>query len=114
MADPNTVTAANPRGTLFAGNIVPANRIDAVARRFAEVFLPLPYSPGSIYAYNLSIPTDDDQFVIRLDHSPSKDNKLNGRFFYDKFRRQQNEALFDFNKVSRPQVFHQNSYHGQT
>lgn len=101
VADPNTVTAQNPRGTPFPGNIVPANRIDPVAKRFAEIFLPLPNLTGGRFGYNLSIPTDDDQFVVRIDHALSNNNKLNGRFFYDNFSRQQNEALLDFNSENR-------------
>jgi hypothetical protein len=100
VAPPETVTAANPRGTPYPDARIPANRIDPVARAFTNAFFPLPNAPGNIFTYNLSVPTDDDQTTLKIDHSFTDNNKFSFRWFWDDFRRRANEALPSFNSAN--------------
>ena len=97
VADPATVTAANPQGAPFPNNTIPASRLDGVAQKFSQAFFPSPNLPGNFYSYNFSVPLTDDQFTMKLDHSFSNSNKASLRWFYDDNRRLQNEALESFN-----------------
>ena len=97
VAPPETVTSQAPQGVPFPNATIPASRLDPVAQRFASVFMPLPNSPGNIFAYNVSLPTGEDQFTIKFDHSISDKQKVNFRFFFDDFRRNQNSGLLLFN-----------------
>ena len=97
VAPPETVTPQAPQGVPFPNATIPASRLDPVAQRFASVFMPLPNSPGNIFAYNVSLPTGEDQFTIKFDHSISDKQKVNFRFFFDDFRRNQNSGLLLFN-----------------
>ncbi len=97
VAPPETVTAQSPQGNPYSNSIIPASRLDPVARKFADVFLPLPNRPGNIFAYNVSLPTEEDQITIKLDHAFSDKNRTNFRMFFDDFRRNQNSGLLLFN-----------------
>ncbi len=97
VAPPETVTPQLPQGIPFPSATIPASRLDPVAQRFASVFMPLPNSPGNIFAYNVSLPTEEDQVTIKFDHSLSDKQKLNFRMFFDDFRRNQNNGLLLFN-----------------
>lgn len=88
-------------GLPFPGNLVPANRLNPVAVAFAQTFMPLPNSPGNIYAYNLLLPTDDDQVVARVDHQLTAKNRVSARFFYDNYANQANASLPAFNTEFR-------------
>ncbi|MBL8211495.1 MAG: TonB-dependent receptor [Bryobacterales bacterium] len=88
--DPAT-TRANPAGgflrTAFPNNIIPANRIDPVARNVARLF-PAPTSPNQpLGAINFtrtagnSIPKDT--YSIRGDHNFNEANRMYVRYSYD-------------------------------
>lgn len=96
VAPPSTVTAANPTGTPFPGAIIPASFLDPVGQSFANAFLPVPNRPGNIYAYNLSLPTRDNQIIAKLDESLGKD-KLSFRYFFDDSFNAQSAGLPAFN-----------------
>ena len=83
VAPPGTVTAQNPNGTPWPNNQIPASLLDPVATAFTKAFLPLPNSPGNIFAYNATVPNNDDQMVAKIDHSFSNANKLSVRYFWD-------------------------------
>ncbi len=83
VAPPSTVTAQNPNGVPYANNQIPTSLLDPVALNFTKDFLPLPNSPGNIYTYNLSVPTNDNQVVAKIDHSFSNANKFSIRYFWD-------------------------------
>ncbi|MBV9305825.1 MAG: TonB-dependent receptor, partial [Acidobacteriaceae bacterium] len=97
VAPPSTVTAANPVGQPYGGNLVPQGALDPVALAFAKAFMPLPNRPGNIYSFNLSVPTKDNQVVARLDHSFSNADKINFRYFWDDSFNVQNAGLPAFN-----------------
>lgn len=96
VADPATVTATST-GTPFPGNIVPASRLDRVAQNFANAFLPLPNRPGNILAYSLSLPTEEDQYTLKLDHAFSDKNRGSLRYFYSDYRANFNHTLPAYN-----------------
>jgi len=97
VAPPNTVTAANPNGQPYPNNIIPASLLDPVALNFTKEFLPLPNSPGNIYGYNISLPTNDNQVVAKVDHSFSSANKFSARYFWDDSYTVLNYAVPTFN-----------------
>lgn len=97
IAPPSTVTAQNPGGVPYPNNVIPASQLDPVALNFTKAFLPLANSSGSIYTYNLSVPTNDNQIVAKIDHSISNANKLSVRYFWDDDFNVSNYALPDFN-----------------
>lgn len=96
VADPATVTATST-GTPFPGNVIPTSRLDRVAQNFTNAFLPLPNSPGNILAYNLSLPTEEDQYTLKLDHGFSNNNKASLRYLYSDYRIDFNHTLPTFN-----------------
>jgi len=80
-----TCTGNNCARTAFANNVIPANRIDPVAKRLLDYF-PLPNQPGNTQGFfnffnSPNARTDEyDQFTTRLDHSLSDKHKLSGRW----------------------------------
>ncbi len=97
VAPPNTVTAQAPNGVPYPGNVIPSSLLDPVALSFTKAFMPLPNSPGNIYSYNLSLPTDDNQIVAKIDHSLSTANKFSVRYFWDDYFNKANYSLPAFN-----------------
>ncbi|MBC7928540.1 MAG: TonB-dependent receptor, partial [Bryobacteraceae bacterium] len=97
VADPATVTAQNPLGVPFPNSVIPPNRLDPVAVRFAEAFLPLPNLPGNSFGYNLSIPQTDNQGVAKFDQMIGDKHRFSLRYFFDDYFRLNNDGLLDFN-----------------
>src|SRR5260370_971850 len=97
---PETVTPANPTGVPFPGNIIPTSRLDPVAVNFIKDFMPLPNRAGNIAVYQLSLPTNDAQLAMKIDHAISRNNKLSLRYFWDDFTVEQNAALPAFNSAN--------------
>lgn len=89
--DPAT-TRPNPSGSgfirdVFPGNIIPANRIDPVARAVARLF-PQPTVPGSPLGTINYTRTDGnrvnkDSFSGRVDHNFNSNNRIFVRYSYD-------------------------------
>jgi outer membrane receptor protein involved in Fe transport len=67
----------------FAGNILPANRLDTNAINLLNLF-PAPNQSGLFtnYTSNPVINNDTDQFDVRVDHSVSSKDNLFGRLSY--------------------------------
>lgn len=88
LFDPATTIPdpSRPNGFLrqpFPGNVIPANRIDPIARFFMRPeWIPLPIQPG--IAANLrrefSIPSHYNQETVKLDHRFTTNDTLSGRF----------------------------------
>ena len=79
ITDPNT-------GAPFAGNIIPANRLDPIARRILSLY-PLPTAnvacPGEgnrNYFSVRNVQEQIDNYGIKIDHRLSANNSLTGRF----------------------------------
>src|SRR5437016_3059212 len=100
VAAPETVTPANPQGVPFPNNALPSSRLDPVALNLIKNLLHLPNRAGNIPVYQLSLPTDDVQLAMKLDHSFSSANKASLRYFWDDFLVQQNAALPAFNSTN--------------
>jgi hypothetical protein len=96
VADPSTVTATNP-GVPFPNNVIPTSRLDPVAQAFTRAFFPLPNQPGQFYSYNLSLPTEEDQYTLKLDHAFGDRNRASLRYFYSDYRINFNHSLPAFN-----------------
>jgi outer membrane receptor protein involved in Fe transport len=87
--DPAT-TRPNPAGAGFVrdpfpGNVIPASRMDPLARRLLQ-YMPLPNSPAADpsnlnnYRAQEPFPIDQDQLTLRLDHTVSKKLRLFARY----------------------------------
>jgi hypothetical protein len=90
--DPAT-TRANPTGagflrTPFAGNIIPAARIDPVSRSMSR-FFPAPNAPGNAltgvnnFARVDGNRVDKDTVSLRIDHNFTERNRVYFRYSYD-------------------------------
>ena len=95
VAPPSTVTASNPNGTPYPNATIPT--VDPVAKAFTSAFLPISNEPGNIYAYNLALPTRDNQVIARLDGTISSVDKFNLRYFFDDSFNAQSAGLPAFN-----------------
>jgi hypothetical protein len=97
VAPPSTVTPTTPIGTPFPGDIIPSALLDPVAQTFTTAFLPLPNRAGNVYAFNLGLPTRENQVIAKLDQSVSSNDKLSIRYFFDDSFNAQNAGLPAFN-----------------
>ncbi len=97
VAPPSTVTAANPIGVPYPNATIPQGNLDPVAQAFTNAFLPLPNEPGNIYAYNLGLPTRENQAIARVDETLSAADKFNMRYFFDDSFNAQSAGLPAFN-----------------
>lgn len=70
-------------GDPFPQNMVPASLIDPVASHMLEGWVPLPDRPDGSYVTQVSQPSDDNQYLTRIDHNLTDRNKINFRLFYD-------------------------------
>lgn len=83
----------------FPGNIIPANRIDPIARRILDYY-PLPNQPGTADAGNNYVnPTsvaDEMYYTVttRVDHSFTPRHRVYGRYSWDFWEESKNN-LFD-------------------
>jgi hypothetical protein len=86
IIDPQTITAANPNGTPFAGGMIPSSRIDPLAARFLA-FYPAPNAPddpsrapNNNYIVNGSDKLTQDFGTLRIDHTLSANDRVFGRY----------------------------------
>ncbi|MCC6343844.1 MAG: TonB-dependent receptor [Bryobacterales bacterium] len=84
--DPATrVTGADGKisATQFAGNLIPANRIDPISKKFLD-FYPAPNLPNSTLIRNFqqsqAAPRNKDQFILRMDFNESANSQWAGRY----------------------------------
>jgi hypothetical protein len=75
--DPLTASGSNNQRTAFPGNVIPAGRINPVARAFASYY-PEPNRPGleDNYFTNQLRPYDYNAVLGRLDHNLDPSNRL--------------------------------------
>lgn len=80
VIDPATRTAANPKGTPYANNQIPASQLNPISLEILK-FIPTP-APGT-NRVSVSVPNnlDDDQFLGRIDQQIGNNNRLSGRFW---------------------------------
>lgn len=70
-------------GVPFPDNRVPASLIDPVATYMLDGWVPLPDRPDGSFVTQVSQPSDDNQYLTRIDHNLAERNKINFRLFYD-------------------------------
>jgi hypothetical protein len=86
--DPNTYNPATQTRTVFPGNIIPANRIDPVAKAI-QAYLPLPNVPGlpagvgNNYYYNARNTNLSISYNGKIDYDVSAKNRLSGSFMFN-------------------------------
>jgi hypothetical protein len=69
-------------GIQFPGNMIPASRIDPVAQKVLDTYVPAAANlPNGQYSTQATSPTSGNQGIARVDHSFSNANKLNFRYF---------------------------------
>jgi hypothetical protein len=73
-------TSAQP----FAGGVIPASRLDPIATRLLERFVPLPNSPGNRFIAAPSVTNDANQFGARGDHRFSDSQLLFVRYSFQR------------------------------
>ncbi|HEX8411795.1 MAG TPA: TonB-dependent receptor [Thermoanaerobaculia bacterium] len=83
--DPLTATGTNNQRTAFANNVIPSNRINAVARAYASLY-PEPNRPGleDNYFTDQLRPYDYNAFLLRGDHNFTGSHKLFMNAYYNK------------------------------
>src|SRR5215469_12484824 len=84
LGNVNTTTGA--RSTTFAGNMIPAGRINPTSQ-FLLKYLPLPTIPNSIlnnFVKASSTGGDTDQYVARVDQNLGSRQRIFGRYTYFK------------------------------
>jgi hypothetical protein len=109
--DPLTTTCVGNTCTRtpFANNVIPANRIDPVARKILD-FIPMPNQPGNAQGFfnhfiSPNARTDEyDQFVVRMDHNLSDRHKLSGRWFRN--NRHEVRGLAGYEEPASPFFLH--------
>jgi hypothetical protein len=82
--DPATVTSGGARAA-FAGNVIPANRIDPVAAAYAALY-PAPNRSGTVSNYftNQLRPYDYNAGMGRVDHNFTSTNRLFATTYWNK------------------------------
>ncbi len=70
-------------GVDFPDNMVPASLIDPVATFMLDGWVPLPDRPDGSFVTQVSQPSDDNQYLARIDHNLTATNKINFRLFFD-------------------------------
>jgi len=85
--DPATATGTANTRTAFAGNLIPAQRLNAVALAYLKYY-PHPNRDGfsSNYFTNMPRPYDYNAFLARLDHGLNDSNRLFLTGYYNKRR----------------------------
>jgi hypothetical protein len=109
--DPLTTTCVGNTctRTAFANNIIPANRIDPVAKKLLDYF-PLPNQAGNTQGFfnffnSPNARTDEyDQFATRLDYNLSEKHKLSGRWL--RGNRHETRGLAGYKKEASPFFLH--------
>jgi hypothetical protein len=82
--DPLTVTSAGVRSP-FAGNVIPAARINAIAAAYAQLY-PLPNRDGTVANYftNQLRPYDYNAGLGRIDHNITNAQRVYGTAYWNK------------------------------
>ena len=70
-------------GVAFPGRIIPVNRIDPVAKKILDTYIPLPNIPSTgILVAQIPHPKDTDEVLGKIDHTISSAHRLSGSVFY--------------------------------
>ncbi len=70
-------------GQAFPGGIIPAQRLNPAAQELLEAFVPLPNGPNGLLSFSSGQKLDQDQVIIKIDHSLTDKNTLSGRLMWN-------------------------------
>ncbi len=85
--DPFTGNLNNGQGrTQFRGNMIPANRINALSAKILSNIIPLPNLPGLTQNYFSLSPfyRNTDQFDVKVDHNQTDNDRLSIRYSFSR------------------------------
>ena len=68
-------------GQPFAGNQIPADRISGASKFFFPWIL-LPNAAGNVYKANAPVPTDVNEYNLRIDHNITQNQRVYWRFYH--------------------------------
>ncbi len=68
-------------GAAFPGKIIPLSRIDPVAKKINDTYLPLPNLPGGLYEAQLGHPKNTDEYIFKIDHNLNESHRLAASMF---------------------------------
>jgi hypothetical protein len=90
-ADPNNplgkkvvITDPTNGNAPYANNFISPTLFDPAAQALAEKYLPVGPGNGKVF-YALPTSTAFDETLVRLDHSISNQDRITGRYFYDRY-----------------------------
>jgi hypothetical protein len=69
-------------GQPFPGNVIPSQRLDPIALKLLNDFVPLPNVAGNRYTVSPNVEDDRNQAGIRLDYHPSDKHSVLGRYLW--------------------------------
>jgi hypothetical protein len=69
-------------GQPFAGNVIPSQRLDPIALKLLNDFVPLPNVAGNRYTVSPNVKDDRNQAGIRLDYHLSDKHSVLGRYLW--------------------------------
>jgi hypothetical protein len=80
-----SASARKPRNPannqLYPGGIIPIAQFDPTARRILNDSIPEANSPGNVFQAQTPIPTDSNEYVVKIDHTISASHQLAGSYF---------------------------------
>jgi hypothetical protein len=68
-------------GAAFPGKIIPPSRLDTVAKKITDTYLPRPNLANGLYEARLGHPKDTDEVVVKVDHNLNQAHRLVGSVF---------------------------------
>jgi hypothetical protein len=86
-------------GQPFANNVIPRDRLNPVASSYLSKFIPLPNDPSrgpNALQETKPLKSDNDQVMVKLDHTVSRSHKLSIAYFYSDGAIGQRSSEVDF------------------
>ncbi len=80
-ATAGTAPADPLTGQPFPGRIIPANRIDPVARKIIDTYIPLPNLANGSYEVQIPHPRDTDEYMFKVDHNLNDAHRVTASMF---------------------------------
>ena len=85
-ANGTLVTVRDPAtGIPFPNNQIPTSRFNPIAVKLLD-FIPVPQDPSGLVRLSIPNISDDNQYLVRVDHNLSDSNRLTGRLLYDSLK----------------------------
>src|SRR5690606_27364313 len=64
----------------FAGNLIPASRLNPVSQKFLSAYIPLPNAPNRVFTKSRKPGSEMDQYVGKIDWNRSDKDLLSARW----------------------------------